>query len=56
MDKSQIALESFVPTVGDTSEVLEPGEETFNLPSSAVAAELAAVLADVHSITFVRRD
>ena len=40
----------------ESTEVLQPGEEAFNLPAAAVAAELSAVLGDVPAVRAMWRD
>ena len=45
-DKDESAVEMRIPFIacGDASEVVKPGEDPFDLPSSPVAPELSAVL------------
>ena len=44
------------PSSDESAEVVHPGEEPFDLPSSSIAAQLTSVLGFLFSIAAVGRD
>ena len=44
MDHAEEVLDVVLPSVHESAEVVHPGEETFHLPSSSVAAQRSSVL------------
>jgi hypothetical protein len=44
MDHAEEVLQGMFPAYGETTEVLEPGKETFYLPATAIATEGAPLV------------
>ena len=56
MDEAEEVFDVVFPSCNESSEVVHPGKEPLNLPSFAIAAQLASILGSVFSSTSVRRD
>lgn len=54
VSKCQIAVEALIPTVGNSPEIFQPGEQSLDFPSSLIATQFTPVLRNIDAIGFVR--
>ena len=55
-DEAEEVLDVIFPSCDESSEVVHPGKEPFNFPSSSIAAQLASILGSSFSPAPVGRD
>lgn len=56
MEEADIVFDEVLVSSFDSSELLEPGKQSFDFPASLVASQLSAVLCLDNPVGFVGRD